>query len=152
MNAVTGNSDGWVQYYLMWHTEIAQTPINSSQYARMILKITRRSCKHLVVEIFRKEMITCHEMWQSLQPHHCTVWQWRFYQICKTCKKWDMTLSSWMAMNSVMHDRHDARMVPIERRWVALYFNICHMQIFKLIDIKTMGLWKWITFILIRTV
>ena len=29
---------------------------------------------------------------------------------------------------------------------------ICHMQIFKLIDIRTMGLWKWITFILIRTV
>ena len=29
---------------------------------------------------------------------------------------------------------------------------ICHMQIFKSIDFRTMGLWIWITFILIRTV
>ena len=29
---------------------------------------------------------------------------------------------------------------------------ICHMQIFKLFDFRTMGLWIWITFILIRTV
>ena len=29
---------------------------------------------------------------------------------------------------------------------------ICHMQLFKLFDFRTMGLWIWITFILIRTV
>ena len=29
---------------------------------------------------------------------------------------------------------------------------ICHMQIFKSFDFRTMGLWIWITFILIRTV
>ena len=29
---------------------------------------------------------------------------------------------------------------------------VCHMQIFKLIHFRTMGLWKWITFFLIRTV
>ena len=60
-------------------------------------------------------------MWQSLQPRHCIVWQWRFYPIRKTCKKWKMTLSSSMTMYSVMHDIHNARRVPVERGWVALY-------------------------------
>ena len=39
----------------------------------------------------------------------------------KTCKKWVMTLSSSMAMYSVMRDIPDARKVPMERGWVALY-------------------------------
>ena len=99
----------------------------------------------------RKEMITRHEMRQFQQPHHYTVCQWRFYPIVKTCKKWVMTLSSSMAMYSVMRDIPDARKVPIERGWVALLL-ICHMQIFKSFDFRTMGLWIWITFFLIRTV
>ena len=41
--------------------------------------------------------------------------------ITKTCKKWVMTLSSSMAMYSVMRDIPDARKVPMERGWVALY-------------------------------
>ena len=55
----------------------------------------------------RKEMITSftwHEMRQFQQPHHYTVCQWGFYPIVKTCKKWVMTLSSSMAMYSVMRD------------------------------------------------
>ena len=71
----------------------------------------------------RKEMITSftwHEMRQFQQPHHYTVCQWGFYPIVKTCKKWVMTLSSSMAMYSVMRDIPDARKVPIERGWVAL--------------------------------
>ena len=71
----------------------------------------------------RKEMITSftwHEMRQFQQPHHYTVCQWGFYPIVKTCKKWVMTLSSSMAMYSVMRDIPDARKVPIERR-VALH-------------------------------
>ena len=108
------------------HTQIiAQTwwtSINSCQIcSNVILRITRRSCKHFIVQISRKEMITRHEMWQSLQPHHCIVWQWCFYPIHKICKKWEMTLSPSMAMYSVMHDIHDARRVPMERGWVALY-------------------------------
>ena len=41
--------------------------------------------------------------------------------ITKTWKKWVMTLSSSMAMYSVMRDIPDARKVPMERGWVALY-------------------------------
>ena len=59
-----------------------------------------------------------------LQPHHCIVWQWRFYPILKTCKKWKITLSPSMAMYSVMRDIHDARRVPMESRWVALYLYV----------------------------
>ena len=83
-------------------------------------------------------------MWHSLQRYNCIVWQWRFYPIRKTCKKWKLTLSSSMAMYSVMRDIYDARRVPMEREWVALY--LCRMQIFKSIAFRTTGLWKWITF------
>ena len=65
-----------------------------------------------------------HEMSQSLQRYNCIVWQWRFYPIRKTCKKWKLTLSSSMAMYSVMYDIYDARMVPVERGWVALYLYV----------------------------
>ena len=41
--------------------------------------------------------------------------------ITKTCKKWVMTLSSSVAMYSVMRDKPDARKVPMERGWVVLY-------------------------------
>ena len=75
----------------------------------------------LLFKFSRKEMITWHEMRQFQQPHHYTVWQWRFYPIVQTCKKWVMTLSSSMAMYSVMRDIPDARNVPMERGWVALY-------------------------------
>ena len=129
--------------------KLPKHPLIHLKYAWMILKITRRSCKYLVVEIFRREMITC--MWQSLQPHHCTVWQWRFYQIRKTCKKWDMTLSSWMAMNSVMHDRPWCKN-GTNGKSMSCSLLICHVQIFELIDIRTMGHWKWIFYILIRAV
>ena len=37
--------------------------------------------------------------------------QWGFYPIHKTCKSWEMTLSSSMAMFSVMRDIRDAKMV-----------------------------------------
>ena len=75
----------------------------------------------VLLQFSRKEMITWHEMRQLQQPHHYTVWQWRFYPIVQTCKKWVMTLSSSMAMYSVMRDIPDARNVPMERGWVALY-------------------------------
>ena len=43
------------------------------------------------------------------------------------------------------HAWHTWYKKPIERGWVALYI-IGHMQIFKSIDFKTVGLWIWITF------
>ena len=66
-----------------------------------------------------------------------------FHPITKTCKKWDMTLSSSMAMCSAMRDIHDAIRVPTKKSCSLL---IGHMQIFKLIDFRTMGRWIWITF------
>ena len=78
----------------------------------------------LFFQISRKEMINWHEMWQSLQRCDCIVWQWRFYPIRKTCKNWKLTLSSLMAMYSVMRDIHDARRLPMERRWVVLYLYV----------------------------
>ena len=68
-----------------------------------------------------RKWFTWHEMRQFQQPHHYTVWQWRFYPIVQTCKKWVLTLSSSMAMYTVMRDIPDARNVPMERGWVALY-------------------------------
>ena len=82
----------------------------------------RRSCKHLVIQIYQKgnDHLAWDETISAATPLY-TVWQWRFYPIVKTCKKWVMTLSSLMAMYSVMRDIPDARNVPIERGWVALY-------------------------------
>ena len=45
-----------------------------------------------------------------------------------------MTLSSSMAMYSVMRDIHDARMVPLERSWVAL-----HLKIYTATHLKELG-------------
>ena len=110
----------YTSHVLCHHSQIGWLPKHPLIYSQirplMILKITRRSCKHLVVQISRKDMITWHEMWQSLQPHHCIVWRWSFYQIRKTCK---ITLPSSMAMYSVMRDIHDARMVLMERKIIS---------------------------------
>ena len=103
--------------------KIAKTSINSCQntpewssrwYLGEVASI-------LLSKFPERKIITWHEMWQSLQPHHCIVWQWRVHHIRKTCKTWKLTLSSSMASYSVMHDIHDARRVPMERGWVALY-------------------------------
>ena len=102
----------------------------------------------------RKEMIpsfTWHEMRQFQQPHHYTVCQWGFYPIVKTCKKWVMTLSSSMAMY-LGHAWHTWCKKGTNRKRMSCSSPICHMQIFKSFDFRTMGLWIWITFILIRTV
>ena len=62
-----------------------------------------------------------------------------------------MTLSSSLAMYSVMRDIPDARKVHMERGWVALHlYATCKFS--NLLSLETMGLWIWITFILIRTV
>ena len=53
---------------------------------------------------------------------HCLAMT--LFPIHKTCKKWKLTLSSSMAMYSVMRDIHDARRIPMERAWVALYLYV----------------------------
>ena len=105
----------------------------------MILKITRRGCKYPVVQISRKEkdLLAWDVAFPAATPMYCLAMtpKWRVYAICKTCKKWIMALSSSMAMYSVMRDIHNTRRVPLERR----------LLIYKSIDFRTMGLWKWIT-------
>ena len=57
-----------------------------------------------------------------------------------------MTLSSSMAMYSVMRDNHDTNGTNGKRMSCSLL--TCHMQIFRSIYFRTMGLWIWITFFL----
>ena len=93
------------------------------KYARKIFKSTRRSCKYLAIQNFPERKWSPHlpgMRWDNFSSHY-TVCQWGFYPIVKTCKMWVMTLSSSMAMYSVMRDIPDARKVPIERGWVALH-------------------------------
>ena len=121
------DSDGaYILKVLSYHGQIdAQISTNSGQIRP---KDPQEHKEKLQVPCYskfsRKEMITSftwHEMRQFQQPHHYTVCQWGFYPIVKTCKKWVMTLSSSMAMYSVMRDIPDARKVPIERGRVALH-------------------------------
>ena len=68
-------------------------------------------------------LITIHSfIWITKESIHCSLPS----QLPKTCKKWDMTLSSSMAMHSVMRDIHDAQRVSMERGWVDHYlWAIC---------------------------
>ena len=69
-----------------------------------------------------------------------------FIQFAKIEKNWIMILSSSMAMYSVMRDYTWYKKGTNGKR-MSCSLLICHMQkIFKLIDFRTMGLWKWITF------
>ena len=56
--------------------QLPKYPLSHVKNAQMILNFTRRSYKYLVVQISREEIITWHEMCQSLQTHHCIVWQY----------------------------------------------------------------------------
>ena len=59
--------------------------------------------------------------------------------ITKACKKWVMTLSSSVAMYSVMRDKPDARKVPMEGGWVILYlYATC-----KLSNLLTLEQWAF---------
>ena len=70
-------------------------------------------------------LITRHSsIWITNDCIHCSLPS-QLTKLAKSgiwhCQKWDMTLSSSMAMYSVMRDIYDARMVPMERGWVALF-------------------------------
>ena len=93
----------------------------------------------VLLQFSRKEMITWHEMRQFQQPHHYIVWQWRFYPIVQTCKKWVMTLSSSMAMYSVIAWHTWCKKCTNGKR-MSCSLLICHTQIFKSIVFRTMSL------------
>ena len=98
------------------------------KYARKILKSTRRSCKYLAIQNFPERKWSPHSpgmRWDNFSSHTITLFvNGAFIQLSKLAKSgsWhNLTLSSSMAMYSVMRDIPDARKVPIERGWVALH-------------------------------
>ena len=106
-------------------------------------------CQTFICNFSMSCLITRHSsIWITNDNIHCSL----PFPIIKTCKKWDMTLSSSMAMYSVMRDLHDAKRIPMERGSVALYLQATCKYSNEL-TFRTMGLWIWITFFLwIRTV
>ena len=144
-----------MEHVLDHHSQITAqtwwTSIHSCQIcSNVILRITRRIRKHLIVQIFRKEMITWHEMWQ-LCSHTIALLAMRF-------------LSDSLNLQTVGNDIVIFNGNVLGHAWHAWCKNctngkrmsssllVCHMRIFKLIDFRTIGLWKWITFFLICTV
>ena len=102
----------------------------------------------------RKEMITSftwHEMRQFQQPHHYTVCQWGFLSNCQNLQKVGHDIVIFNG-NVLGHAWHTWCKKGTNRKRMSCSSPICHMQIFKSFDFRTMGLWIWITFILIRTV
>ena len=134
-----------MEHVLSHHSQIiGQTSINHLKYALMDLKLTRRRGKQFVVQIYRKEMITWHERWQSLQSHHCIVWQRRFYQIRKNLQKLDNYIV--ISNNGNGYACHTWCENGTNGKKMSCPSPICHTQILILIDIRTMSFWKWITF------
>ena len=126
-------------------------PLIHVKYYQMILKITRRICKYPVVQISRKEkdLLAWDVTFSAATPLHCLA----------------MTrLSNWQNLQKVDNDIVIFNGNVLSHAWYTWYKKgtngkkmscsllICHMQIFKLIDFRTMGLWKWITCFFIRTV
>ena len=101
----------------------------------LLFKIFQKGNDHLI-------HLAWDETISAATPLHLFV-NGAFIPIVKTCTKWVMTLSSSMAMYSVMRD------IPwckkgTNRKRMSCSSPICHMQIFKSFDFRTMGLWIWI--------
>ena len=103
----------------------------------------------LLLKLSERKMITWHEMWQSLQPHHCIVWQWHVFPNRKTFKKWknDIVIFNGNVLGHAWHTwckkGTNGKRMSCSLKYVPC---MCHMCIFKISDFRTMGLWKWITF------
>ena len=74
-----------------------------------------------------------------------------FYPIRKTCKKMETDIVIFNG-NVLVHAWHTWCKKDTNGKRMSCSLLMGPMQIFKLIDFRTMGLWKWITFILIHTV
>ena len=132
-----------VLHVLAHHSQIiAQTwwtSINSCQICPNVILSITRSCKHFIVHISRKEMITWHGMWQSLQPHYCIVGNEAFIRFTKLAKRgtWHCHLQ-WQCTRSCV-----TYMMQEGYQWKEdelLFTYRPH------VNIQTMGFSKWITF------
>ena len=89
------------------------------------------------------------EMWQSLQPQHCIFWQWRFYPIRKTCKKWKWHCPlQWQCTQScvtyIMQQGYQWKEDELLFS-LYLYMYATYKYSNQIHDFTTMGLWKWIS-------
>ena len=113
----------------------------------MILPITRKSCKHLVVQISRKEMINWHEMIQL----HCMAMTLLSNSQNLQKVETDIVIFNGNVLGHAWHT-WCKKCTTTNGKRMSCSSLICHLQIFKSIHFINMGLWKWITFILIHTV
>ena len=125
------------------------------KYARKILKSTRRSCKYLAIQNFPERKWSPHSpgiRWDNFSSHTITLFvNGAFIQLSKLAKSgsWHCHLQ-WQCTRSCVTYTWCKK--GTNRKRMSCSSPICHMQIFKSFDFRTMGLWIWITFILIRTV
>ena len=116
----------------------------------MILQISKR-CKHLVVQISRKEIVNLHEMWHSLQRSGTiALFGNDAFIHSQNSQKVETDIVIFNG-NVLGHVGHAWCKKGTSSKKINCSLLICHMQI-KSIDFRTMDLWKCITFILIHTV
>ena len=151
------STQSWQRWSISWRSLSYHGQIDAQistiilvKYARKILKSTRRSCKYLAIQNFpRKEMITLiHLAWDetisAATPLHCL--SMGLLSNCQNLQKvgHDIVILQ-MAMYSV-RAWHTWCKKGTNRKRMSCSSPICHMQIFKSFDFRTMGLWIWITY------
>ena len=113
----------------------------------MILKITRRSWKYPVVQISRREkdLLAWDVTFSAATPLHCLA-MIRLSN-SQNLQKVDNDIVIFNG-NILGHAWHTWYKKGTNGKRMSCSLLICHMRIFKLIDFRTMGLCKWITFFL----
>ena len=102
----------------------------------------------LLFKFSRKEMITWHEMRQFQQPHGPTPLHCLAMALLSNCQNLQKVGHDIVIFNGNVlgHVWHTWCKKCTNGKRMSCSLLICHMQIFKSIDFRTMGLWIWITF------
>ena len=130
---------------------------------RHFVKITRKSCKYLIVQISRKKMIIWLR-WANLSSQTIALFRNdSFIQVVKLAKSrtwhchwychwtwhchrhWYCHWQCHCHGNILVHAWKIRRKSTNGQR-ISCSLLISHIQIFQSTDLKTMGIWKWITF------
>ena len=112
--------------------------------SNVILMITRRSCKHLIIQISRRETITWHDMC-NLCSHTIALFGNEALSDSQNLQNVGNDIVIFNG-NVLGHAGHTWCKNGTNGKRMSCSLLVCHMRIFKLIDFRTMGLWKWITF------
>ena len=132
-------------HVLSHHSQIiAQTSINSCQirpndpqdHEKKLIAST------LLFKFPERKQISSREMWHSLQPQplHCLAMT--RLSNSQNLQKVDNDIVVFNG-NVLGHAWHTWYKMGTNGKRMSCSLLICHMQIFKLIDSRTMGLWKW---------